>query len=160
METKRVVIASDPSGFHLKEAVKAHLQKLGYPVTDVGMQAEDVPVMYYDAAAALGRAMQSGQYDRGIVICGTGAGVSLIANKFKGVHCVACESVFTAERCSLINNANVLAMGETVVSAVMGCEMAEKWLAKNWCEGFAEERRARNENGFAMLCRIEDENFR
>ena len=136
METKRVVIASDPSGFHLKEAVKAHLQKLGYPVTDVG------------------------QYDRGIVICGTGAGVSLIANKFKGVHCVACESVFTAERCSLINNANVLAMGETVVSAVMGCEMAEKWLANNWCEGFAEERRARNENGFAMLCRIEDENFR
>lgn len=157
---KTVVIASDASGFHLKEAVKAHLQALGYPVTDVGMQTEDAPMQYYDAAAALGRAMQSGNYERGIVICGTGAGVSLIANKFKGVHCVACESVFTAGRCSLINNANVLAMGETVVGSVMGCEMAEQWLANTWCEGFAPERRARNEAGFAALCRIESENFR
>ena len=157
---KKVVIASDNSGFRLKEAVKKHLLELGYPVEDVGMVQEDAPVPYYDAAVNLAKAMQSGTYERGIVICGTGAGVSMIVNKFKHIYCVACESVYTAERCSLINNSNVLAMGETVVSCAMGCEMAEKWLSANWCEGFAEERRKRNETGFSILTQVESENFR
>ena len=71
------------------------------------------------------------------------------------VHAVACESVYTAEKTSLINNANVLAMGEKVVSYAMGQEMAEKWLAGKWCEGFEEQRRRNNERGFAMLQELE-----
>ncbi len=157
---KKVVLASDNSGFRLKEAVKKHLLELGYALDDVGMVQEDTPVAYYDAAVNLAKAMQTGNYDRGIVICGTGAGVSMIVNKFKHIYCVACESVYTAERCSLINNANVLAMGENVVSYAMGSEMAEKWLAANWCEGFSDERRKRNETGFSILAQVENENFR
>ncbi|MGO5024075.1 RpiB/LacA/LacB family sugar-phosphate isomerase [Lawsonibacter sp. LCP25S3_G6] len=157
---KKVVLASDNSGFRLKEAVKKHLLELGYVLDDVGMVQEDTPVAYYDAAVNLAKAMQTGNYDRGIVICGTGAGVSMIVNKFKHIYCVACESVYTAERCSLINNANVLAMGENVVSYAMGSEMAEKWLAANWCEGFSDERRKRNETGFSILSQVENENFR
>ena len=84
----------------------------------------------------------------------------MIVNKFRGVYCVACESVFTAEKISHINNANVLAMGARVVSWDMGGEMAEKFLAGKWCEGFAEQRRQNNEKGFAVLQSIEAANFK
>lgn len=156
----KVVIASDFSGFRLKEAVKAHIISLGYDVADVGAQTEDDNMLYFDASACLAKEIQEKKADRGIVICGTGAGVSMIANKFKGVYAVACESIFTAEKISLINNANVLAMGERVVSYSMGAEMAEKWLEGKWCEGFAEERRHNNERGFARLQEIENQGFK
>lgn len=157
---KKVAIGSEISSFGLKEAVKKHLLSLGYEVEDVGTLSEDAPVAYYDVAVSVAQAVQSGVYERGIVICGTGGGVSLIVNKFKGIYCVACESIYTAERTSLVNNCNVLAMGGNVVSHAMGCEMAEKWMAGNWCEGFDEERRARNVNGFEVLTRWENENFK
>lgn len=156
----RVGIASDVSGFRLKEAVKQNLTKKGYNITDVGQTSEDEPMMYFDAASNLAKKIQTGEFDRGIVICGTGAGVSMIANKFKGVYCVACESVFTAEKISLINNANVLAMGENVVSCFMGTEMAERWLEGKWCQGFEPERKIKNEKGFAVLQQIEAESFK
>ncbi|MBQ9642682.1 MAG: RpiB/LacA/LacB family sugar-phosphate isomerase [Lachnospiraceae bacterium] len=153
----KVVIASDFSGFRLKEAVKAHVLSLGYDLADVGAQTEEDTTLYYEASSAAAKMIQSGEAEKGIVICGTGAGVSMIANKFRGVYCVACESVYTAEKISLINNANVLAMGEKVVSYAMGQEMAEKFLAGKWCEGFAEQRRLNNERGYAKLQELEGE---
>ena len=141
----KVAIACEASSFQLKEQVKKHILDLGYEVVDAGQQSEEENVLYYEAAANLAKKIQSGECERGIVFCGTGAGASLIANKFKGVYCVACESIFTAEKISLINNANVLAMGSRVVSFDMACEMAERFLAGRWCEGFAEQRRKNNE---------------
>ena len=155
----KVVIASDFSGYRLKEAVKAHVLSLGYDVADVGAQTEDDGTLYFEASANLAKWIQEGKAERGIVICGTGAGVSMIANKFKGIYAVACESVYTAEKTSLINNANVLAMGEKVVSYAMGAEMAEKWLAGKWCDGFEPQRKANNEKGYARLKEIEEKNY-
>ena len=155
-----VVIASDISGFRLKEAVKAHIIALGYEVEDVGAQKEEDATLYFEASENLARVIREGRVERGIVICGTGAGVSMIANKFRGVYAVACESVYTAEKTSLINNANVLAMGEKVVSFSMGAEMAERWLEGRWCQGFEEQRRRNNERGFGKLQEIESENFK
>lgn len=151
----KVGIACEASSVALKEAVKQHITALGYTVVDVGQQVGGENVLYYQAASNLARLIQQGECQRGIAICGTGAGVSLIANKFKGVYCVPCESVFTAEKISLINNANVLAMGARVVSHDMGCEMAEKFLAGKWCENFEEQRRKNNEAGYRMLQEIE-----
>jgi ribose 5-phosphate isomerase B len=156
----RVAIASDFSGYKLKEAVRTFLVSEGYAVEDVGQRNPEDRVLYFEAAASLAKAVQSGAVDRGIAICGTGAGVSLIANKFRGIYCVACESVFTAQKTSLINNANVLAMGEKVVSHDMACEMAKDWLKGVWCEGFEEQRRKNNERGFAVLQDIEHQNFK
>jgi len=156
----KIAIASDFSGFRLKEAVKQHILSLGYEVMDVGQQKEDDKVMYYEAASEAAKALQSKAAERALVFCGSGGGVSLIANKFKGVYCVLCESVFTAERSQLINNANVLAMGENIISQAMAKEAAEKWLASNWCEGFAEERRLNNERGYAAMQAIEAEQFK
>src|SRR5665648_1268468 len=74
----KIVIASDFSGFQLKEAVKNHLINIGYNVTDVGQQKQEDQMFYFDTASNLARAVQSGNYSHGIVICGTGAGVSMI----------------------------------------------------------------------------------
>ena len=151
----KVVIASDFSGFRLKEKVKEHVISLGYEVVDVGAQKEEDTTLYYEAAGNAAKMIQDHQADRGIVICGTGAGVSMITNKFRRVYAVAGESVYTAEKTSLVNNASVLAMGEKVVSYAMGAEMAEKWLAGKWCEGFETQRRLNNERGFAKLQELE-----
>ena len=156
----KVAIACEASSFQLKEQVKKHILDLGYEVVDAGQQSEEENVLYYEAAANLAKKIQSGECERGIVFCGTGAGASLIANKFKGVYCVACESIFTAEKISLINNANVLAMGSRVVSFDMACEMAERFLAGRGCEGFAEQRRKNNERGYEVLRQIEEEQCR
>ena len=156
----KVAIACEASSFQLKEQVKKHILDQGFEVVDAGQQSEEENVLYYEAAANLAKKIQSGECERGIVFCGTGAGASLIANKFKGVYCVACESIFTAEKISLINNANVLAMGSRVVSFDMACEMAERFLAGRWCEGFAEQRRKNNERGYEVLRQIEEEQCR
>lgn len=156
----KVAIACESSSYLLKEAVKKRIVALGYDVMDVGQLHEEDQVLYYEAAQNLARVIQDGTCERGIVICGTGGGVSMIVNKFRGVYCVACESVFTAEKISLINNANVLAMGARVVSWDMGGEMAEKFLAGKWCEGFAQQRRLNNEKGFSVLQAIEAANYK
>lgn len=156
----KVAIACESSSYLLKEAVKKRIVALGYDVMDVGQLNEEDQVLYYEAAQNLARVIQDGTCERGIVICGTGGGVSMIVNKFRGVYCVACESVFTAEKISLINNANVLAMGARVVSWDMGGEMAEKFLAGKWCEGFAQQRRLNNEKGFSVLQAIEAANYK
>lgn len=155
----KVGIACEVSSIALKDAVKQHLVKSGYEVVDVGQQKNGERILYYQAAANLARLIQSGECERGIAICGTGAGVSLIANKFPGVYCVPCESIFTAEKISLINHANVLAMGARVVSFDIGCEMAEKFLTGKWCEGFDEQRRKNNETGYSILKKIEAGNY-
>ena len=156
----KVAIACEASSFLLKEAVKKRIQAAGYEVLAVGQQTENENVLYFEAAQNLAKVIQSGECEKGIVICGTGAGVSMIVNKFRGVYCVACESVFTAEKISLINNANVLAMGARVVSWDMGGEMAEKFLAGKWCDGFETQRRLNNEKGYQVLKSIEEESFR
>lgn len=156
-DPKKVVISCETSSFLLKEAVKARLAAAGYEVLDVGAQTADEQLPYYEAARRLAEVIQRGECARGIAMCGTGGGISMIINKFKGCYCVACESVFTAEKISLINNANVLAMGARVVSWDMGGEMAEKFLAGRWCEGFAEARRLSNEKGYEVLRQVEAE---
>lgn len=153
----KVVIASETSSYELKEAVKKHLVELGYEVLDVGAQSASDGTLYFQSASALARVIQRGEAERGIVMCGTGGGASLICNAFKGVYCVACESVFTAEKIGLINNANVLAMGAKVVTKEIGSEMAEKYLAGKWCEGFETQRRLNNERGYAEMQKIERE---
>ena len=151
----KIAIASDFSGFNLKEAVKAYLLENNCNVTDVGQLTQENQMLYFDTATNLAMAIKSGEFVKGIVFCGTGAGVSMIVNKFPGVYCVACESIFTAEKISLINNANVLAMGERVVSQAMACEMAQKFIDGIWCDGFELQRKLNNEKGFQKLQQIE-----
>lgn len=128
----KIIMGADFGGYELKEAIKENLLAQGYDITDV---SPDGPITYQDAAKQVAKGVQSKEYDRGIAICGTGMGVSIIANKFRGVYAALCECVYTARRSKTINNTNVLCMGGFVIGKVLGCEMANAWLKAEHLEG-------------------------
>ena len=136
----KIAIASDASGFRLKEHVKQVLREAGHDVTDVGQQREDETVRYYEAGELLARAIQSGAYERGFVMCGSGAGVCMTAGKFRGVYAVACESEYTAAELRRITNANVMAMGEKVVTPAVAGRMALAFVDSGWCDGMTPDK--------------------
>ena len=156
----RIVIASDFSGYALKEIVKKHLSDNGHELIDVGHLDNGIKVVYPDTAVKLCTEFLKGGYDRGILFCGTGAGVSITANKFQGIYCVPCESVYTASKSPVINNANVLAMGLNVVGSENACRIADAWLEQSFCKDLAPERKAFIESLFKSVQEIEKENFK
>jgi len=124
----RVVIGSPVKGFQLKQAVKAHLEQQGHDVIDVGCYETDRFVKYTSTGQRVAEALQQGRAELAINICGSGTGASLAAGKFKGVCAVSCESVETAKLIRVVNDANCLCMGESIVSAELGCRMADVFL--------------------------------
>ena len=92
---KKIIIGSDKSGFQLKEAVKAHLVEAGYEVTDAGSQSEENAMFYYEAAENVAPRVGGGEFEKGILICGTGMGMSIVANKHKGVYALIGCTIFT-----------------------------------------------------------------
>lgn len=132
----KIILGADPAGFELKNAIKADLLKKGYEITDI---APDTPVLFQDAAVAVARGVQSGEYDRGIAICGTGMGVSIICNKHRGVYAALCESLYQAVRAKAVNNTNVLCMGGFIIGNEMGIQMANAWLEAEHMSGLTPE---------------------
>jgi ribose 5-phosphate isomerase B len=108
---EKLVVASDKSGYYLKEFVKAHFISKGYEIKDVGTMDPENPVFYPDAASNLAREIQNGFSEKGLLFCGTGMGVSIVANKFAGICAACCESTFSASKARIYNDANVLCMG-------------------------------------------------
>ena len=152
----KIAIGSDKSGFAVKEAVKAYLAAAGADFDDLGTTDLDNVVPYYAVAAKVAPLVQDGTYDRAILICGTGAGMSVVSNKFKGVYAVACEGVYSAKMARAINNANVLCMGGWIVGPEMALEMVKTFLATDWCQDL-EDWRAANMHKFAkQVSAIED----
>jgi ribose 5-phosphate isomerase B len=140
---KKIFIGSDKSGFLLKEAVKAYLVENGYTVDDVGTLNEEQPLPFFQVAEIGAKKIQKKEHERGILICGTGMGMSIVANKHEGVYAAACESVYAAEKCRAINDANILCMGGWIIAPIMGVEMAKTFLNTGFTQNL-EEWRARN----------------
>ena len=152
----KIAIGSDKSGFAVKEAVKAYLQEAGVDFDDLGTTDPNEVHPYYRVASEVAPLVQNGTYDRAVLICGTGAGMCVVANKFKGVYAVACEGVYAAKMARAINNANVLCMGGWIVGPEMAVEMLKTFLATDWCQDL-EDWRAENMHRFArQLAAIED----
>ena len=101
----KIIMGADPAGFELKNAIKEDLLKRGYEIMDID---PDEPVLFQEAAKAVARGVQSKEYERGIAICGTGMGVSIICNKHRGVYAALCESIYQARRAKVVNNTNVV----------------------------------------------------
>ena len=123
----KIVSGCDHAGFPLKEEVKQKLIDAGHEVIDVGTHSSD-SVDYPIYGKAVGRAGADGEAERGIVICGSGIGISIACNKVKGVRCALCTSVEMAEMCRRHNNANVIAMGARMISKELAFAMVDKWL--------------------------------
>lgn len=152
----KIAIGSDKSGFPVKEAVKAYLTEIGADFEDLGTTDLDNVHPYYQVASETAPKIQSGEFDRAVLICGTGAGMCVVSNKYKGVYAVACEGVYSAKMARAINNANVLCMGGWIVGPEMAVEMTKTFLATEWCQDL-EDWRAENMHKFAkQVGAIED----
>ena len=152
----KIAIGSDKSGFAVKEAVKAWLTENSFDFDDLGTVELEQVHPYYQVASEVAPLVRQGVYDRAILICGTGAGMCVVANKFRGVYAVACESVYAAKMARAINNASILCMGGWIVGPEMAVEMVRTFLNTDWCQDL-EDWRAANMHRFAeKLNAIED----
>jgi ribose 5-phosphate isomerase B len=149
--TIKVIIGSDHRGCAMKAALKEFMQGLGMVVEDAGPFTEG-PADYPEFAARVARAVSSGACDRGMLICGSGIGMSMTANKFKGIRAALCHDGQTAKMCRLHNDANVLVMGESV-GIPLACQMASIWLETPFEGG-------RHQQRLDMIAAIEKENFK
>ena len=152
----KIAIGSDKSGFPVKEALKAWLKETNVEFDDLGTVDLEVVHPYYQVASEVAPLVQNGTYEKAILICGTGAWMCVVSNKFKGVHAVACEGVYAAKMARAINNANVLCMGGWIVGPEMAVEMVKAFLNTAWCQDL-EDWRAVNMHKFAAkVAEIED----
>ena len=122
-----VAIASDHGGFALKQRIREHLIERGIKIADLGTDSEE-SVDYPEFGKACAQAVASGKADRGIVICGTGIGISIAANRIRGIRCGLCTSVEMAELSRKHNNANMLAMGGRITSVEDAIRITDAWL--------------------------------
>ncbi|MDR1205320.1 MAG: ribose 5-phosphate isomerase B [Peptococcaceae bacterium] len=143
-----VIIGSDHGGFKLKAVVKEWLEAQGYQVTDVGTHSEE-SCDYPDIARLVAQPLAKGEYDRGIVICGTGIGISITANKVPGIRAALCGDTFSAKMSRMHNNANILAMGERVIGQGLALEILETWFATEFEAGGRHETRVAKIEGRA-----------
>ncbi len=156
----RIALASDLSGFPLKQALVAHLRsKQEFDILDFGIEAEDKPKPYVEQAPRVARAIQEDRADRGILICGTGQGMAIVANKHRGVYAVVADSLFAAERGKIINNANVLTLGGWITAPFLGIQIVDAWLAVAFTEKM-EFKKDFLTQAFAGVQKIEAENFK
>ena len=137
---KRVAIGADHGAFATKEMLKTYLQTLGYTVTDTGTFDATTKVDYPDFAVAVAKKVTSGECDRGIICCGTGVGISLAANKIKGIRCVVCSDCYSAMLSRQHNDTNMLSMGARVVGTELAKMIARIWLTTDF-EGGRHQRR-------------------
>lgn len=138
----RIALGADHGGFLLKEEVRKHLECNGYDVKDFGTYSQD-STDYNEFGIAVAEAVSNNIYNRGILICGTGIGMSIMANKVKGVRAALVHDLFTAKATRLHNDSNVLTMGGRVIGGGLALEIVDVWITTEFSE---QERHARRIN--------------
>ena len=136
----KIVIGCDHAALTLKDAVKAHLLELGHEVKDFGIYQAGEKCDYPEKAAEVARYLRDGNAERGILICGTGVGISMAANKIKGIRACCCSDSFSCEYTRRHNDANALCMGGRVVGAGLACQLVDLFLNTEF-EGGRHQRR-------------------
>lgn len=134
-----IAVASDHGGFELKNRVREHLKERGIKVVDLGTDSEE-SVDYPAYGKACAEAVASGKADLGVVCCGTGIGISIAANKVKGIRCGLCTSVEMAELTKKHNNANMIALGGRTTDPDLAIQIVDRWLDTDF-EGGRHQRR-------------------
>ena len=135
----RIALGSDHAGFELKEFLRAHLVAGGHDVVDCGCNGPE-SVDYPEFGAAVGRAVTGGDAERGLIVCGTGLGISMAANKIPGIRAALVHDRFTAQMSRMHNDANVLALGARVLDPKHARELTDIWIATEF-EGGRHARR-------------------
>ncbi|MCE5324758.1 ribose 5-phosphate isomerase B [bacterium] len=142
MDTKNtpIAIGSDHAGYYLKESLIEDLRADGYQIQDFGTFSLE-SVDYPDIAREVAEAISSGRFERGILVCGTGIGISIAANKVKGIRATVCSDTFSARMSREHNNANIIAVGARVVGAGLALDIVKSFLETPFEYGSRHERR-------------------
>lgn len=135
----RIALAADHAGLELKEKMAAHLKGAGFEVMDLGTHGEE-PVDYPDFALAIGKALREGRADRGVLICGSGVGACVAANKIKGIRAGLCHDTYSAHQGVEHDDINVLCLGARVIGEELARELVTAFLAAKFT---GEERHVR-----------------
>jgi len=144
---RRIALGSDHAGFELKEWLKAKLVEAGYECQDFGTDSPQ-PCDYPDFSFAVAQAVVSGQCDTGILVCGTGIGTSIAANKVRGARCALCWNEYTARLARSHNDANILALGARIIGMELAWEIVKVWLETPFSD---EERHRRRLEKISVL---------
>lgn len=130
----KIVVGCDEAAYQLKELVRTHLEKLGHEVVDVGVYNED-PSLYPDTAERLCARINSGECERGVLMCGTGIGMAITANKIPGIRAAVGHDLFSVERSRKSNNCQVLCLGARIVAPQYALMMLDHWLECDFAGG-------------------------
>ena len=129
-----IALGSDHAAYELKEAIKAKMESEGHTIIDVGTDSAE-SVDYPKYGHAVGRAVASGEAERGIAVCGSGIGISIACNKVPGIRAALCTSVEMAEMCRRHNNANVVCMGARMISQELAFDIIDTWMTTDFEAG-------------------------
>jgi ribose 5-phosphate isomerase B len=133
---KTIVIGCDNAAVNMKNIIKDFVKSLGFTVEDAGCFSSEDPTVYPLIAKKVCNEIQDSNYEKdGILICGTGIGMAMSANKFKGIRAAVCHDNFSAERAKLSNDANVLCMGERVIGPELAKKITKEWLSLKFVDG-------------------------
>lgn len=151
---KKIVVGCDNAAVELKNTLVAHMREKGLNVEDVGCMSEKDPIYYpYIAQTVCNIITESNFEKQGVLICGTGIGMAMTANKFKGIRAAVCHDIFSAERAKLSNNTNIICMGERVIGKELAKRLLDKWLDLDFKNGNSSLK-------LEVIKKIEDDNMR
>ena len=148
----KIAIGCDHAGLNVKNTIISELEKMGHEYHDFGtydLSSCDYP----DYAVQVAKAVASGEYEKGIIVCGTGVGVSIVANKVKGIRCAHCTDTFTAKACREHNDANIITFGDRITGIGIILDCVKLFLETEFLGG-------RHEGRVNKIKNIEEENFR
>lgn len=151
---KKIIIGCDRAGVDLKNTLIEMLKEEEIEYEDIGVMENDDPKLYPNVAETLAnKIIESGYKDNGILICGTGIGMSIAANKFKGIHATVCHDVYSAERAKLSNNTNVISLGQRVIGPESAKVVVKRWLELDFVP-------SHSSTNIEAIVDIEDKNFK
>lgn len=137
----RIALGCDHAGFELKRTLHLHLEEKGHTVLNLGVDADDAPADYPDYARKVAQALRQGDAERGVVVCGSGVGACIAANKFPGIRAGVCHDTFSARQCVEDDDANVLCLGSRVIGSRLAFEVLDAWLAARFSGAERHQRR-------------------
>ncbi len=138
---KTIVIGCDNAGVEFKKTILSILEGKGIAYEDVGVAQASDTTAYADIAACVAhKILESGNTKQGILICGTGIGMAITANKFPGIYAAVCHDIFSAERARLSNDCNVITMGARIIAPQLAAKILEEWLSLEFIPGPSSEK--------------------
>jgi ribose 5-phosphate isomerase B len=133
--TKSIAVGADDAAFDLKGKLIDYLQSKGIPVEDYGVKTPDPNFIYPDVALAVAQAVAAGRHERAILMCGTGIGMAITANKVPGIRAAVCHDVYSAERSRKSNDCQIMALGGRVIGEELAKTLVDAWLASEYQGG-------------------------